>query len=538
MKARPEVSRKMVGFTRRNFLRNSALAGVAGAAGSLMPPLVYAEAENSPASVPTGPNLYEAIGVRPIINCKGTYTIISGSLTLPEVKQAMEEASRHYVHLDELMLAVGGRLAAITGAEWGVITAGCAAAITGATAACIAGTNPEKSQKMPYMTGFRNQVIIPRHSRNPYDVGARLLGVDVVEVSTPEELEHSMGPQTAMIYILSSPQAASGPMSIANICSAAKQKNIPVFVDAAAEMLTIPNIHLKAGATFVGYSGGKCMRGPQCAGLLLGQKDLVQAAYFQAAPHHNVGRSLKVGKEEIMGMLTAVEMWTRRDHDAEWNAWKSWLAAIEAKVKPLPSVTTSYIMPEDLSNHAPMLRIQWDANVLKITGTELAETLDKGTPRIQFDSASGMRPDQMQSSITIMPYMMMPEDHPVVAEAIYRTLSKPPAFSAPAIPQGTPASIAGIWNVTLRYLRGQGSQRFLLEQSANQVSGAHQGEIYNGNLQGSVHADQVSFRSEMPLGWNTIHYHFTGTVDGDSMKGHVAMGEYGEAEWSAVREKA
>ena len=538
MQACSEVSRKMDRFTRRNFLRQSALAGAVGAAGSLIPSAAYAEADANPAPVVTGPNLYEAIGVRPIINCKGTYTIISGSLTLPEVKQAMEEASRHYVHLDELMLAVGARLAAITGAEWGVVTSGCCAAIAGATAACIAGTNPEKSQKMPYMAGFRNQVIIPRHSRNPYDIGVRILGVDVVEVGTPEELEHSMGPQTAMIYILSSPQAATGPMSIANICQAAKQKNIPVFVDAAAETLTIPNIHLKAGATFVGYSGGKCLRGPQCAGLLLGQKDLVQAAYFQAAPHHNVGRSMKVGKEEIMGMLTAVEMWTRRDHDAEWNTWKSWLSSIEAKVKPLPSVTTSYIMPEDLSNHAPMLRIQWDANVLKITGTELAETLDKGTPRIQFDSATGIRPDQMQSSITIMPYMMMPEDHPIVAEAIYRTLSRPPAFSAPPIPEGTPANIAGIWNVNLRYSCGEGAQRFLLEQSANQVSGAHQGEIYDGSIKGTVHADQISFRSQMPLGWNTIHYHFSGSVGGDSMNGTVTMGEYGEATWSATREKA
>lgn len=539
MKARLETTRRMLRLTRRNFLRQSALAGAVGAAGTLWPSSGSAQSMGStPAPLTNGPNLYEALGVRPIVNCKGTYTIISGSQTLPEVKQAMDEASRHYVHLDELMLAVGGRLAEITGAEWGVVTAGCAAAITGATAACIAGTNPEVSQKMPYMTGFRNQVIIPKHSRNPYDVGTRLLGVDLIEVDTPEELEHAMGPQSAMIYILSSPQAASGPMSIASICQAARRKNIPVFVDAAAEMLTIPNIHLKAGATFVGYSGGKCLRGPQCAGLLLGQKDLVQAAFFQAAPHHNVGRSLKVGKEEIMGMLTAVEMWTRRDHDAEWNTWKSWLSSIEERVKPLPSVTTDYIMPEDLSNHAPMLRIRWDANVLKITGTELAATLDAGTPRIQFDSAFGTRPDHMQSYITIMPYMMMPDDHRVVAEALYKTLSKPPSFSAPVIPQGAPASVAGIWNVSLRYLRGQGTQRFLLEQSENQVSGAHQGEIYNGNLQGTVHANQLSFRSHMPVGGNSIRYLFTGTVEGNSMSGKVNLGEYGEAEWSAVRESA
>src|ERR1700678_4229940 len=324
-------------MSRRKFVQRSVMAG---AATSLLPNALHAE--KTPMAAPAGPGLYEQIGVRPLVNAKGTYTIISGSLSLPEVKQAMEEAGRHDGNMDELMAAVGARLAKITGADWGIVTGGCAAAIANATAACIAGTDPEKSQMMPYFAkgGLKNQVIIPKHSRNPYDVGARLLGVQVVEVETPEQLQAAMGPQTAMIYILSSPDAASGALSIANICQAAKARNIPVFVDAAAEELTIPNIHIAAGATLVGYSGGKCLRGAPCSGLLLGNKQLTQAAWFQAAPHHNVGRSMKVGKEEIMGMLTAVEMWTRRDHDAEWNTWKGWLGNIEAKVKRLPSVTT------------------------------------------------------------------------------------------------------------------------------------------------------------------------------------------------------
>jgi uncharacterized pyridoxal phosphate-dependent enzyme len=520
-------------LSRRKFVQSSVLAGVAT---SLLPTAGHAEAD--PVSVPVGRNLYEEIGVRPLINAKGTYTIISGSLSLPEVKQAMEEASRHYVNMDELMAAVGARLAKITGADWGIVTAGCAAAITAATAACIAGTDPEKSQRMPYLTktGLKNQVIIPKHSRNPYDVGARLLGVDVVEVETPEQLQAEMGPQTAMIYILSSPDAATGPLSIANICKAAKARSIPVFVDAAAEDLTIPNIHLAAGATFVGYSGGKCMRGPQCAGVLLGPKELVQAAWFQAAPHHNVGRSLKVGKEEIIGMLTAVEMWTRRDHQAEWNTWKEWLADIEAKVRPLPSVTTEYLMPEDLSNHSPRLLIKWDANTLHITGTELAQTLDAGTPRIQFDESSGTRPDHMESSLTVMPYMMMPGDAKIVGDAILATLSHPPKFSAPEIPQGAPANVAGIWKVQMKYLCGEGSQRFLLEQQEGGVTGVHQGEIYNGNLTGKVHAQQVSFHSVMAVGGNEIEYSFSGTAEGNAMSGTVTLGEYGHAQWSATRE--
>jgi uncharacterized pyridoxal phosphate-dependent enzyme len=525
---------KKLTLTRRRLLRNSTLAGAVGALDCLLP---TTKGHASSTAGTAGPNLYERLGVRPLINCKGTYTIITGSLSLPEVKSAMEEASHHYVNLDELMEAVGAKLAGITGAEWGIVTGGCAAAITAAAAACIAGTDPEISQKLPYLAGLKSQVIIPKHSRNPYDVATRMLGVQVVEVETAGELEKNLGPQTAMIYILSSPQAATGPLSIANICKIARSREVPVFVDAAAENLTIPNIHLQAGATFVGYSGGKCLRGPQCAGLLLGQKDLVQSAWFQSAPHHNVGRSMKVGKEEIMGLLAAVEAWTRRDHQAEWNTWMSWLGTIENRVKGLPSVTTEYLQPEDLSNHAPNLLIHWDAATLKITGTELAQVLDAGTPRIQFAGSSGTRPKLMKSSLTIMPYMMMPGEDKIVAEAIYAALAHPPAFSSPVPPSGTPAGIGGIWEVTVTYLRGTGHQRFLLEQENAMLSGVHQGAIYQGNLKGEVAANQVTLHSTLPVGGNEIHYSFSGIVDGDNMSGEVTLGEYGKARWSATRSR-
>jgi hypothetical protein len=183
-----------------------------------------------------------------------------------------------------------------------------------------------------------------------------------------------------------------------------------------------------------------------------------------------------------------------------------------------------------------MLRIKWDANTLHITGTELMQTLDAGTPRIQFDGATGTRPDHMESTLTVMPYMMMPGDDKIVAEAVFATLSHPPKFADPEIPQGTPANIAGIWKVQMKYLCGEGSQRFLLEQQEGSVTGVHQGEIYNGNLNGKVHAQQVSFRSVMPVGGNEIHYAFTGTASGDSMNGTVTLGEYGRADWSATRE--
>src|SRR5579872_5137334 len=167
----------------------------------------------APKSLQIGPSLYESIGVTPLVNCRGTFTIITGSLTLPEVKRAMEEASRHYVQLDELMLAVGQRLSELTKAEWGIVTAGCAAALTHATSACIAGSDPEKMQRMPKLDGMKNEVIIPLHSRNVYDHAVRMTGVNIVEVGSAEQLESSINPRTAMIMIMASPRAESGPLS-------------------------------------------------------------------------------------------------------------------------------------------------------------------------------------------------------------------------------------------------------------------------------------------------------------------------------------
>ncbi len=281
-------------------------------------------------------NLFTRIGIRPIVNGRGTFTIVSGSRSLPEVKQAMYDASFYFVHLDELMEAVGQELGQLTGAEWGIATTGCEAAIALAVVACIAGTDPEKSQALPYVMG-RDQVIIPKHSRNPYDFGVRMTGVEVVEVDSAEELRSRLTARTAMIYILSSPAAETGPLSIPNICAIAKEKGVPVFVDAAAEEPLVPNVHLQHGATLVGYSGGKCLRGPQSSGLLIGQKDLCRAAYFQSAPNHNYGRAFKCSKEETMGLLAAVRQWYKRDHAADQRAWLSWLQHIESRVQGLPS---------------------------------------------------------------------------------------------------------------------------------------------------------------------------------------------------------
>jgi seryl-tRNA(Sec) selenium transferase len=479
-------------------------------------------------------NLFTEIGVRPILNARGTYTIITGSCSLPEVKRAMYEASFYFVQLDELMAAVGKEIASLMGAPSAMVTTGCEAAIALATLACTAGADIEKCQALPYVRE-KTKVIIPKHSRNPYDFGVRTTGAEIIEVETPEQLEDSLTAQVAMIYVMSSPAAASGPLSIANICRIEKAKGTPVFVDAAAEEPLVPNIHIQAGASLVGYSGGKCIRGPQAAGVLLGNPELIRAAWFQAAPHHNYGRGYKVGKEEIMGMLAAVRQWYKRDHAAEWKEWQSWLDTIANRVKNLPSVTTEILQPEDLSNHSPELRVHWDANALKITGRELEAKLDAGTPRILIGNATGVRPDRMASAITIMPYMMAPGEAEIVADAIYEGLTKPGDYQNPVIPQGQTAQLGGSWIVLVDYLCGTGMQRFELTQNGEDVNGTLHGEIYTALLSGKVQANQLTLKGTMQTSGYEVQWTFHGTKTGDRLSGTADMGEYGSVPWRAFR---
>src|SRR5580692_2073679 len=299
-------------------------------------------------------NLFTRIGVRPLINGRGTYTIISGSRSLPEVKQAMFEASHYYVQMDEMMAGIGAELGRLMGAEWGIATNGAEAAICLATIACIAGGNIEKCQVLPYIKA-KDQVIIPKYSRNPYDLGVRMVGAEIVEVETPDEARAKISGRTAMIYVMSGPQAEKDALNIPTLIAIAKEKGVPILVDAAAEEPLNPNPHLSRGATLVCYSGGKCLRGPQSSGVLLGDKNLCQAAYFQAAPHHAFGRALKCSKEESMGILAAVRQWYKRDHAAEQRMWLDWMQGIEARLKPLASTSFEYLPPEDLSNKAVQL---------------------------------------------------------------------------------------------------------------------------------------------------------------------------------------
>jgi D-glucosaminate-6-phosphate ammonia-lyase len=489
-----------------------------------------------------GPDIYQSIGVRPLINCRGTLTVISGSLELPEVRVAKDAAAQHFVQLDELMEGIGRRLAELTGAEWGMVSSGCAAGLAHATTACVTGGNPDLHVRVPDLTGFpKDEVVIPKHSRNEYDQAIRSVGVRVIEVGDAAEYEAALGPKVAMVYLFAGPRSESGPLSYETIYGLAKKKNIPVLVDAAAEMLTVPNVHLQRGATLVGYSGGKCIRGPQCAGLLLGRKDLVKAAWMSSAPHHGHGRTMKVGKEEAIGMLAAVEMWMKRDHKAEMAQWISWMNNIAARVSKVEGVKTSVREPRGLSNHSPGLSINWDPAKLGITGDEVSKILFTTEPRIALNGGGGGGGNRGsraagETGISITAYMMSPGEDKIVGDRIYQILSakrpawKPDASNPPA------GDLTGRWDVRIEFAAGSSEHALHVKQQGNQLAGTHQGDFVSRDFSGTISGDDVRIASSVgEVHGAALSYRFTGKLAGDKMSGTLDMGEYMDAKWTATR---
>ena len=521
--SRRELFRRSALLTLPALLRGDAATAAQAAAPAAAAPALRA-----------GKDVYQSIGVRPVINARGTFTIISGSLMLPEVRAAIDAAAQQHVHLDELMAAIGARLAQLTKAEWGMVSSGCSAGLTHATTACIAGGNPDLHVRIPNLTGFpKDEVIIPRHSRNVYDAAIRAVGAKVVEVGTAEELDAAFGPRTAMIYILAGPNADTGPLSTKAIAAAAKLKGVPVLVDAAAEILTVPNVHLENGATLVGYSGGKCMRGPQSAGLLLGRKDLVQAAWVHSAPHHGYARAMKVGKEEAIGMLMAVEMWTKRDHQAEWSRWLAWLDDIAKQVTKIDGVTTTVTENRELSNRTPTLVIKWDAKRLGITGAAVAKHLMDTEPRI---TTPGGRDREGESSISVTPYQMAAGDEKIVAERLYATLKNPPKEDAPPPAAAPGADLTGQWDVRIDYLASSSTHTLHLKQTNGRIEGTHQGDFVSRDLSGTMDGNRVQLASAYTeRHGDSLSFRFSGNLTGDTMAGTLDMGEYLAAKWTAKR---
>ncbi len=323
-------------------------------------------------------NVYSRLGVKTVINCRGTWTYLSGSLQFPEVRAAQTEASHYFVNMVELQRAAGRRLAELTGAESGLVTSGAAGAMAASTAACMAGSDPQKIWQLPDTTGMKHEVIMVG-GRSAFDSAIRLTGAKLVQVEAPDDIPNAITANTAMIYTTDLADKLVREVAIA------KEHNVPMLLDDAAGIPPADNLKLYAQMKIDLYtfSGGKGLQGPQCSGVLLGRKDLIDAALRNSAPWEGaVCRAMKVGKEEVIGCLTAVETWLKIDSKKLYSEWNARVDRIGKLVETVPGVKTEIYIPDD-GNRYPTLKISWDQQAWGFTITDCVQSLRQGDPVIE-----------------------------------------------------------------------------------------------------------------------------------------------------------
>jgi L-seryl-tRNA(Ser) seleniumtransferase len=484
-------------------------------------------------------NPYLALGVRPFINCCSVRTMHGGSLMLPEVRRAVDAASRQFVNLDELMEAAGKRLAELTGAEWGIVTCGSAAAVALASAACIAGNDPVRMLRLPFTDGWVNRVILPKNQRFAYDQAIRMVGAHIIEIDSAAELEAALAEPVAMVAILGTNEGSSN-IRLEEIVARVKPLGIPILVDAASEHLERPSQWLVRGADMVIYSGGKFLRGPQTSGLLLGNQKLVQAAWRNASPHQAFGRPMKVSKEDIIGVLTAVEYWLEgRDEATERHRWNSDLQEIAQRLTVVPEARTEVIEPAGVVR-VPALRVIWDA--IALDGISLRQRLLDGSPRIMIDDTTATA-----NSVVVDPFQFQPGEAALVGKAIAAALNDARARQpAPEVPAAT--NLSGSWDVHVRFLHGERQHRLRLQQQGDRLKGSQESEQFASQVIGRLSGIGVHMEFETRHEGSAIAYRFEGTVENGRMQGEVFLGsasdshrgpvnlsQFGKGQWKASR---
>ena len=369
-----------------------------------------------PAAAAAKRDFFKELGVRPFLNAAGTYTTLTASLMPREVVAAYEYASKSYVRLNELHDAVGKRIASLIGCEAAMVTAGAASALTLGTAACMTGKNPEFIRRLPDTTGMKTEVIVQKSHRYGYDHAVRNCGIRFVHVETREELENSINPNTVMMLFFNAAEP-NGRIKAAEFAELGKKHNVPTFNDAAADVPPVENLwkYTKMGFDLVTFSGGKGLRGPQSAGLLLGRQDLIEAARMNASPNSDtIGRGMKVNKEEMLSMLVAVELYLNRDHEADTKEWNRRAKIIADSLASIPTVTTEIYVPE-IANHVPHLRVHWDESRVKIGVKEAVRRLAEGEPSIEVVPGS-------RDHLAVGVWMLQPGEAQIVGRRIREVL--------------------------------------------------------------------------------------------------------------------
>jgi len=401
-------------WNRRNFLGSA--GGLAGM--TLSARRVFGLAAVIPAAVPekltgfgaTG-NVYEELGVTAVINGQGTMTYLGGSLPRPEVEAVMALAAQHFVSIVELERAAGKRIAGLLKLPPdydAIVTCGAAAGMQSGLAGILTGDNPKFIEQLPDLTGMKSEVIIQKSHRNGFDHQLRATGVKLIEVESREEVKRAINSKTAMMHFSNFANAA-GRIKVDEWVKLAHENQIPAFNDAAAD--TPPVSHLwdyaNMGYDLIAFSGGKAIRGPQCAGLLIGKKEFIANALLNNSPHEDtLGRGMKIGKEEIVGMVKAVECYLNEDHAALEKEWWRRLDSISTELTRVPGVATSFNVP-DVANHVPHMQIFWDPRKISLAPRDAASALQNGKPSIVLDSSEG--------GLGMNSFMLKPGEEKIIA---------------------------------------------------------------------------------------------------------------------------
>jgi uncharacterized pyridoxal phosphate-dependent enzyme len=409
-------------WNRRGFLGGMVVAG----SSFFLPKKLFARNRSGKAEIPlTGfgesGNAYEELDVSTVINAQGTMTMLGGSLIRPEVETVMAQASRHFVSIPALEEAAGRKISEMLKLPDGysaLVTSGAAAAMQSGLAGILTADNETFIKQLPDLTGMKSEVIIQKSHRNPFDHQLRATGAKLVEVETSDQLRSTVNERTAMMHFTNFANE-TGQIKVDEWAKLGKEYKIPCFNDAAAD--TPPVSHLwdytQMGYDLVAFSGGKAIRGPQCAGLLVGRNDLIRYALLNNSPHEDtLGRGQKVGKEEILGMIKALELYLQEDHDALNKEWQDRLDLISREITRVPGVSTSYYLP-GIANHVPHMQITWDARV-HLTPQQALQLLRDSKPSIVIGGGEG------KPGLAMNSFMLQPGEDQIIADRLAKILGE------------------------------------------------------------------------------------------------------------------
>jgi len=369
--------------------------------------------------------IYADLGVTPVINAAGTLTTLGGSLILPEVMEVMVDASRSFVPLDELHLAAGRRIAELLGVEAAHVCAGASAGIVLMAAACMAGSDPQRIRQLPDTAGMRDVFVVQRSHRQSFDQALRVAGgvLREVEPDAAQLAQAVRADDVAAVFYTYAWFCTGEVLSLAQVAEIAHQAGVPVIVDAAAEVPPLENWWRfnVDGADLVAWSGGKAIRGPQCSGFVAGRADRVEACRLNDNPYSSVGRSMKVGKEEIAGLVKAVELYVARDHAADGLVYDRRVARVLETLEGVPGLAARRQMPYGIGQQIPHVSLTWDQATLGLTYEELCQALLDGRPRIavQVIRPIGEEHDPYNfPQIRVHPHTLREGEETIVAERI------------------------------------------------------------------------------------------------------------------------